>query len=83
MVRAQVSGKSSSLRELGEGSWWGALQSRYVTPLLSVLPTFWGELNPTQPVECLDVAAASGVDRGRGHPAALRLRSGPLWRLCI
>lgn len=28
----------------------------------------------------LDVAAAPGVDRGRGDPSTLRLCFGPLWR---
>ena len=32
---------------------------------------------------CVDVTAAPGVAGGCGHPSALRLRPGPLWRLRV
>lgn len=84
MVLAQVLEKSSSPMVLGAGSWWEALQNRYViTPVLCL--TFQWEINMTRTVWrlFLDVEAASGVDRGPSHPIALCLCSGPLWRLCI
>lgn len=85
MVQAQVSGKSSSPRVLGVGSWWEALQNRYVITLPSglILTEMFKVLTRTVEHLGVDVAAASRVDRGRGHPAALCLRSGPLWRFCI